>query len=143
MTGDEFISLAGKLVANSALGGMEARFRTAASRAYYGAFHLAEALLAAWGLKVRRNAYGHQDVYDLFWGSGHPQARRVASLLEDLRTERIKADYRMDDARFQVPGTAMMCVEMGEAVRVCLESCESEAETIRQAIRHWRHQTDV
>ena len=87
------------------MGSDEARFRTAAS---YGAFQLAVALLTNWGVKVKQNAYGHQDADNLFWGSGHSEARKVASLLDDLRTERIKADYRLDAPRFQDPLTARM-----------------------------------
>ena len=114
MSGEEYIALAGRLVASTALGNPEGRLRTAASRAYYGAYHLAVAALTTRGFRVKQNAYGHQEVYNLFWGSGHAEARKVASLLDDLRTERIKADYRMDDSRFQGPRTAMMCVEMAE-----------------------------
>ena len=141
MSGEEYIALAGRLVASTALGSPEARFRTAASRAYYGAYHLAVAVLTTWGLRVKQNAYGHQEVYNLFWGSGQSEARKVASLLDDLRTERIKADYRMDDPRFQTPQTAMMCVEMGESVKSRLERCRSDAEAIQQGIRQWRFQT--
>ena len=141
MTGEEYIVLAGRLVVSPALGSDEARFRTAASRAYYGAFHLAVALLTNWGVKVKQNAYGHQDAYNLFWGSGHSEARKVASLLDDLRTERIKADYRLDDPRFQDPVTAMMCVEMGETVNRCLDRCRHDAEAIQQGIQQWRIRT--
>lgn len=56
MSGEEYIALAGRLVASTALGSPEARFRTAASRAYYGAYHLAVAVLTTWGLKVKQNA---------------------------------------------------------------------------------------
>ncbi len=138
MNGEEYIALAGRLVASIALGSPEARFRTAASRAYYGAYHLAVAALTTWGLKVKQNAYGHQDVYNLFWGSGHAEARKVASLLDDLRTERIKADYRMDDSRFQEPRAAMMCVEMAEDAKRYLERCHSDAQAIQQGIQQWR-----
>jgi hypothetical protein len=31
--------------------------------------------------------------------SGHPDAYRAGSLLGDLHTDRIKADYRLDDTR--------------------------------------------
>lgn len=43
MTGNEFIELAGKLVAAS--GADESSLRTAIGRAYYGAFHLATSFL--------------------------------------------------------------------------------------------------
>lgn len=40
MTGSDLIALASHLVANTAFGNAEARYRSAISRAYYGAFHL-------------------------------------------------------------------------------------------------------
>jgi uncharacterized protein (UPF0332 family) len=133
MTAD-FISLAGKLVVHPSLGDDEARFRTAVSRAYYGAFHLAASLLAEWGIRVRRNAYGHQDVYSCFCDADHPEARNIASLLDDLRTERIKADYRMDDHRFETPANAMLCVEMAESVKNTLKRCRETDHAIRDEV---------
>lgn len=135
MTGDGFIRLAGKLVAVTGLGEDESRLRTAVSRAYYGAFHLTTALLTAWQFELKRNAYGHQEAYNMLWRSGHAEAQKVASLLDDLRTERIKADYRLDDSRFWTPETAIMCVEMAETLRIALDTCRSDEESIRDAIR--------
>lgn len=62
----------------------------------------------------------------------------MASLLDDLRTERIEADYRMDDSRFQEPRTAMMCVEMAQDAKRYLERCCSDVDAIRQGIQQWR-----
>ena len=45
MTGDELIALASHLIVNPAFKNEEARFRSATSRAYYGAFHLAVGFL--------------------------------------------------------------------------------------------------
>lgn len=137
MTGDGFIRLAGKLVAQSGLGDDDSRFRSAVSRAYYGAFHLATSQLASWQFVVRKNACGHQETYNLLWGSGQPDARRVASLLDDLRTERIKADYRLDDLRFQTSQMAVMCVEMAETLKRALEKCRDQEEAIQEGIRQW------
>ena len=47
MDGTEFIALAGKLVAVPAAD--EATYRTAISRAYYGAFHVARSFLVELG----------------------------------------------------------------------------------------------
>jgi len=58
MTGDELISLAGKFVANTNLGGSEAQFRNAISRAYYGAFHLAKTLLEEINFPIKENPKG-------------------------------------------------------------------------------------
>jgi hypothetical protein len=54
MTGDDFLALAGKLLANSP-NPSEAVCRTAISRAYYGAFHLGRAFLKELGVKFGRD----------------------------------------------------------------------------------------
>jgi len=57
MDGSDFIALAGKLAAGPAAG--EATYRTAVSRAYYGAFHIARSFLAELGLQPVGNANVH------------------------------------------------------------------------------------
>lgn len=57
MNPDDFVSLAGKLAANA--NADEATYRTAVSRAYYGAFHLAAAFLAELGFVAPRTANVH------------------------------------------------------------------------------------
>jgi uncharacterized protein (UPF0332 family) len=57
MNPDDFISLAGKLAANA--NADEATYRTAVSRAYYGAFHLAATFLAELGFAAPRMANVH------------------------------------------------------------------------------------
>jgi uncharacterized protein (UPF0332 family) len=58
MTGADFIELAGKLLASARIP-TEAACRTAISRSYYGAFHLARAFFADMGIATARD---HGDV---------------------------------------------------------------------------------
>lgn len=131
MTGDDLIALAGNLAVNTAIGSSEARFRSAVSRAYYGAFHLARAFLADVGVQVRRNAEGHTEIYRLFCKVGLPGALKVATLLSSLRSARIRADYDLAYAGFAEPEVAIRSVERAHEIRSILmasrvESIQSE-----------------
>lgn len=126
MTGADLILLAGKLAANPALGDSEARFRSAVSRAYYGAFHLARSFLMDLGSRVVKNATGHTEIYRTLWNSAHPDARRAARVLSTLRSQRNRADYDLDDARFRQQRTAIQAVEMADEVRGLLGHCRQE-----------------
>jgi len=122
MTGDDFIHLAGKL----ATSGEEASLRTAVSRAYYGAFHLALQFLADIGRPVPRNTNAHVQVARKLQTAGQPDAYRAGSLLGDLHTERIKADYRLDDMRVGTAAFARTCVETAHEIRSALMACRAE-----------------
>jgi uncharacterized protein (UPF0332 family) len=124
MTPTEFVTFAARLAAMAI--GNEAGIRTVVGRAYYGAFHLALAYLAELGVEVPANANAHGLVGRYFSGSAHPEAGRVARLLSDMHTMRIRADYRLSDARFQSFEIARRYVESAEDVRSLLDHCRQE-----------------
>src|SRR5438045_2836714 len=102
MTGDDLIALAAHLVANSAFGNAEARFRSAVSRAYYGAFHLAVSFLKeVAGIRVLENHTGHDQVCRLLRSTGNTQAIEAAASLAELRTTRNRADYKLQIRGFE------------------------------------------
>jgi uncharacterized protein (UPF0332 family) len=127
MTPDDLIQLAGNLAVNPRLGEGEARFRSAISRAYYGAYHLAAALLQELQIPVRRNQTGHQQVYRCLFGCGHPNAVLAAQLLDELRSERNGADYDLSDKRFAQQRLAEDCVKKAHEVRTAIEVCRQPA----------------
>ena len=122
MNGDAFISLAGKL----ATAADPAALRSAVSRAYYGAFHMAEAFLAEIDRPVPRNANAHVLVARTLQRSGQPDAIRAGSLLGDLHSDRIKADYRLDDLRVETTAFARLSVETAHEIQVALAQCHLE-----------------
>jgi uncharacterized protein (UPF0332 family) len=99
MDGHAFIALAGKLAAE------EATYRTAVSRAYYGAFHVARSFLVELGFEPLSNANVHAFARHYLNGSGIAQACLAAGELGDLQTARNRADYRLDESSVgsQVP----------------------------------------
>ncbi len=126
MTGNELILLAGKLAANPALGDAEARFRSAVSRAYYGAYHLARVFVASLGGVIPKNATGHFELSRILWDSRQEFAQDVASRLDDLRRERNRADYDLDSSSFRNQVNAVKCVELADEVRLAIERCQQE-----------------
>ena len=91
----EFLTLAESL----AKGGDEARFRTAVSRAYYFAFHLAERA-ATRSLSYTPPSAGMGSSHDALWralcGSSVPEVQAAGEKGLALKRHRRDADYKAD-----------------------------------------------
>ena len=105
MEGSDFIALAGKLAVAAAAD--EATYRTAISRAYYGAFHIARSFLVELGFQPVGNANVHAFVRHYLAGSGHPEAYLAASELGYLQAARNRADYDLDDSEVGLIGNGV------------------------------------
>jgi uncharacterized protein (UPF0332 family) len=126
MNGRDLIILAGHLVQNKALGNNEARYRSAISRAYYGAFHLVVAFLAEHNCTIAESGQGHESAYRQLFDTKVEPAKEAARHLNDLRRERIRADYRLGVKGLDGQQNAMDKVEMAETVRSLLDKCRIE-----------------
>jgi uncharacterized protein (UPF0332 family) len=89
MTGRDFLTLARAL----ARGATEAERRTAVSRAYYAAFHVAGDLLADLRFNVPQADRAHEFVYRRLNNSGLATVEAAAKRLHELRRRRNEADY--------------------------------------------------
>jgi uncharacterized protein (UPF0332 family) len=134
MDATAFIALAGKLAAAPAA--EEASYRTAVSRAYYGAFHAARLFLVELGFKPVGNANVHAFVRHYLNGSNHPDASLAAGQLADLQAARNRADYDLDNPDVGRRAYAMVIVERAHRVVSALAKCREDAaiEAIRQGI---------
>jgi uncharacterized protein (UPF0332 family) len=134
MDGSDYIRLAGKLAASPSAD--EASYRTAISRAYYGAFHLARDFLVDLGFIPMGNANVHAFVRRYLHASNSPDAVTAADDLGDLQTLRNLADYRLDDSRVGSQKQAKWSVERATQVASALANCrDSNAyAAMRQAI---------
>jgi uncharacterized protein (UPF0332 family) len=88
----EFLDVADDL----ATGMREADWRSATSRAYYAAFHVARLLLKHCGFAVPRADQAHAYVWLRLSNCGHPVLSKAGTDLRDLRTSRNRADYDLD-----------------------------------------------
>lgn len=89
MTGRDFLPLATRL----AVGATEAEWRTAVSRAYYAAFHVARQLLEDLGFTVPRGDRAHGYLWLRLANGGDPQVQKAGMDLSNLRGRRNQADY--------------------------------------------------
>src|SRR5438093_12252701 len=85
----EFIGLAEAL----ASGGTEAEWRTAVSRAYYGAFHVGCDLLRIVGFSVPQADRAHAFISMRLMNGTDDDVIEAGQRLSDLRSRRNQADY--------------------------------------------------
>jgi hypothetical protein len=91
----EFVGFAQNLIGDpeTHIHGQEAKFRAAISRAYYGAYGTAAEKLKGEGHTLPRDSV-HKTVIERFRTSPDSTRQAIASELDTLRKERVKADYR-------------------------------------------------
>ena len=71
----------------------EAHWRSAVSRAYYAAFHIARRLLEDLGFEVERGDRAHAYLTHRLCQCGHPEIEAAGTTLINLRRSRNEADY--------------------------------------------------
>jgi uncharacterized protein (UPF0332 family) len=89
MTPDAFLTLADQLAQEST----EAAWRSAASRAYYAAFHTARELFADLGFVMPRDESAHRKMSYRLQNSGDAQVQAAGTQLDVLRRDRNRGDY--------------------------------------------------
>src|SRR5215213_4309841 len=94
MKPEDFVDVAREL----AVGPNEAHWRSALSRAYYGAFHVALRMLASFGVYFSKSAAAHEKVAFCLQNAGSAELNEAGRLLASLREMRNTADYRLDSA---------------------------------------------
>lgn len=124
ITGDDYIALAAKLAAKRSAD--EAGYRSAVSRAYYGAFHLSGAFLADLGLSVPKGASAHGWIPQTLIASGCQEAIDAGHFLQDLHSDRIVADYRWERRATGNQLDAKASVETAREIRSLLNACSAQ-----------------
>ena len=89
MTGGDFLTVAKQLAA----GGTEAEWRSAISRAYYAAFHIARELLEDLRFTVPHADRAHAYLSRRLANCGHARIQQGGAGLNTLRGVRNQADY--------------------------------------------------
>jgi uncharacterized protein (UPF0332 family) len=117
MDATEFIQFSGTITKAGKAGA-----RSSVSRAYYGAFHLALSLLDELGCQIPGNAGAHNLAPECLSCSSNADAKNAARLLSDLHADRIKVDYRPNDARIETVKFAEAAVLRAETIRTSLEA---------------------
>jgi uncharacterized protein (UPF0332 family) len=133
MNAEEFIVFAGKTAVMGRAGA-----RTAVSRAYYGAFHFAIAMLDGVATSPPCNGKAHTLVPLFLRCANHPDGNKAGYLLSDLHHERIKADYSVSDQRYESAEYAKSGVETATEIQKYVlafeAACKASAE-VRNALK--------
>jgi uncharacterized protein (UPF0332 family) len=112
----DFLPLATRLAA----GTTEADWRTAVSRAYYAAFHVARRLLADLRFTVPRADRAHQYLVFRLSNSGEAAVEQAGRDLETLRRLRNRADY--DETPVLPQPQASAAVQIAEGIIQALDA---------------------
>jgi len=143
MTGQDIIDVALRLATDGTLGEAEARHRSAASRAYFGAYQAAVEFYQACGATLMYTGADHAVVHETLTASAaetnDAELAVAAGYLGDLRTWRKHADYddkREHSARFQNAERAERDVRTGSKMKAGLDRCLSGTSlaTIKAAV---------
>ncbi len=89
MNPNEFLETSERL----AQGGTEGDWRSAISRAYYSVFHQFRNFFLAQGLDLGRGGQCHFNLYAALFNCGIPSFAPLGSRVDDLRVNRVAADY--------------------------------------------------
>lgn len=126
MNGNDFIQIAGRFVTIG-----EAGSRSATSRAYYGALHVALEIFEHLGCTMPKHGKSHNLVPICLEKSNVAEARRAGWELSDLHSKRVRADYRLDDADIGRTDAGQLSVESASDVVRLLDTfrdkCNADA----------------
>lgn len=89
----DYLDLANELAGKRGISSQEARFRSAVSRAYYGAFCLARNHLKKQGCTIPETGEAHWKVPKIFREENDRRCKQIAGDLDRLRKDRRDADY--------------------------------------------------
>lgn len=76
-------------------GTTEGDWRSAISRSYYGVFHYLRELLLSHGVDIGQSGQSHFNLYSGLLHYGFRPVAQIASRLDDLRLNRVRADYQL------------------------------------------------
>jgi uncharacterized protein (UPF0332 family) len=125
MTGRDFVACAEQF----ARGSTEAELRSAVSRAYYGAFHEALALLHACGIWLPKTEQVHVKVGYCLQDCGDPDGAEAGRALELLKSKRKVADYELDDHRFSASRAVRIEVARARRTLETFDQCRTQPAT--------------
>jgi uncharacterized protein (UPF0332 family) len=130
MIGNDFIDFASKLAVSQPT--TPAGCRSAVSRAYYGAFHMA----LEWLEESHFHKFGdneHLQVQRHFQNCNVTEGIEIGTLLKNLHESRKDADYRLDKLQAETDANAKACVLRADAIRTRLQQA-SPSDPTGQAI---------
>ncbi len=135
MQGSAFLNVAIRLSGAAT----EADWRSSISRAYYGAFHEAQALVKECGVTLPKTAQAHDKLQWCLQHASGDALARVAEKLNSLRAERNAADYDLDDPKFSYRLSALLQLKIAQEIVDALTECRTKPgySDVRSRIRQY------
>ncbi|MGA2333014.1 MAG: hypothetical protein ABSG75_14765 [Syntrophales bacterium] len=131
------------VAAKLALSKTPAEFRSSISRAYYAALHVSAEILNDIGIPVEKGIRCHQSVITCLHNSKDEELAKIGSQLDDVRSDRLKADYHLDDRKIATPEKAKATVSQTSRMIAILDSCKSgnpeRKKKLRQSIKEYQN----
>ena len=120
-----------------------AELRSAVSRAYYAAFHVARKLLIDMGFEISKGPGAHGDVCKYLGNAGNPSVEHAGNNIGDLKGWRNQADYDLDLVEHENSRSVQKIVSITEQIIEDLEQCcsGSNREQIKNAISSYIKKT--
>jgi len=109
-----------------------AGFRSAVSRAYYGAYHSARELVeVAMQISCRFGGNEHKGLQRYFLNCQVAEGIQLGQLLENLHQSRREADYELTNLRYETQVQARLCVERASNIMSRVAQCRDPALSAR------------
>jgi hypothetical protein len=128
----DFCNLAGRLIANEK---NPEGFRSAISRAYYGAFLHAVAFLERMPVYLVGDNK-HLELVRVLSDTGDDAVNEAGAALGDLRDERNFADYKLNRAHVEAEAVARRCLDVALDVIAKLNGCRVSATRFAAVTAH-------
>jgi uncharacterized protein (UPF0332 family) len=143
MDGSDFLDYAGKVAAMRSVG--PAGYRSAVSRAYYGAFHLSCLFLEQYNFRCPKTENAHVWVQKHFLNCTLPLAAETGRLLADLHQSRKDADYDLAKTYADSQKNAAFCVARADEIRTRLQECATapNIEQVRAEMLEFRKRSKM
>jgi len=119
----------------------EAERRTAVSRGYYSVFNYLRDCLAKHNIRISPTASGHTELAQYLRNSGVEQAEILSQTVEDLRTERNGADYKMGLRTFSKETCSLLVDNAREAIED-FDFCISKGSVFIDGINDYKKRRD-
>ena len=120
----DFLQIARDILGND----KPANCRTAFNRSYYAAYHVGVELIEEAGVKIDRNAQGHNQVTRYFNNCGVNDLVVAQQKLVNLYSDRIKADYRLNHKSVEKIANAKKALKTSEDIIKTFDSFASNSE---------------
>ncbi len=113
-----------------------AELRSAVSRAYYAAFHVARKLLVDMGFEISKGSGAHGDICNYLGNAANPTVEHAGNNIGDLKGWRNQADYELNSVEHENSGSVQKIVFITEQIIEDLEQCcnGSDRDQIKGAI---------